>query len=136
MGETKHKKVREGMRDKVTELKERLQSIKEKNAKAPDLERMDCEEFVIDLDGKADIIAKNNEKANAVRKEILDDDLNVDIVASRVKKACWDSMEKQARELHGLKSARLVRSFPIRKKSDDEIDALKKVIRMRQIECR
>jgi WD40 repeat protein len=134
--ETAHKRVREHMEDKLGELSTRLDKVVSKNSRVADLEKMEREEFVVDLEAQISQVEKNDVRALEVRHSILDHNHSVNLVTKRIREECWDSMEVPAKELHALKSGVVVRHFPIRKLGTQEQKKLDKVKVMRRIELR
>lgn len=134
--EVEYKRVRDKTRTEVNSIRDRLLALLERNEKAPDLEKMQREEFVIDLKAKEEQEKKNSEDARFVREDIQNNDLSVDLVTERIKTECWDSMAVQGCEVHALKSGRILRNFPIRKSNPEEKTLMKKVEMARKIELK
>jgi WD40 repeat protein len=134
MEEVEHARVRDRMRQTVDDIGNRLQSLLLKNTRAPEIERMKREEFVINLDGKEKVITDSLTQAGAVRAEIVDANYRTDIQTARVKSETWDSMSVQGKELHALKSGVICHNFSIRVKTEAENLKFDRVKRLRQVE--
>ena len=132
--ESKHTKIEalEGIKS----LSGRLRDILERNKEAPDLEKMDRDEFVIDVDGKAAYEEKNLRTAEDVRKSIKDEDRKKDMIASRIRQECWDVMENHANAINALATEDLhVKNLPVRKMPSSQLRKLNllKTLRLSEI---
>jgi len=134
--EQEYKRVRDKTRSEVNSARDRLNALLDRNEKAPGLEKMTREEFVIDLAAKEKQEKKNEDDARFVRADIQNNDLSVDLVTERMKTECWDSMNVQGSEVHALKSGRILRNFPIRKADPADQKIMGKVQLARKIELK
>ncbi len=119
----------------IKNLAERLKSMLAHNESAPDIEKMARDEFVIDVKGKEDFEAANSAAVEVETKRIKSEDTAKDMIASRIRKDCWDSMQIHACDIIALQSKiNKVANFPVRKMSSKETRQFELVRRMRLTE--
>jgi len=115
----------------VKDLSSRLRALLAADAAAPDIEKMDRSEFVIDVKGRDLHNTKNLENSEEARKNIKDEDMVKDMISARIRQECWDSMIDHASEVRGLMSDNRVRNFPVAKLTQKEKRQLEIVKRLR-----
>jgi hypothetical protein len=59
-----------------------------------------------------------------------------DLLCNRIKAECWDSLEEQAIVLRGFKRKLSVANYPLRKRSDEDNQILKRITLQRKIELK
>jgi len=135
--EEERETLRVERKTKINSLRDRLNALLENNEKVPELEKLDRDEFTIDTERQQALVAAN-EKTAAEKREAIGKEIRMDQESfSRIKDACWDSMEIHLKEIHGFQSkTRIVRNFPIARQSKEEIKELEQVRRMRFIELK
>ena len=101
------------MKEELKACKIELDKLLSSNDRADELEKLDREEFVIDLAGQTRLIAEGDKKAEDVRRRIETEDLTRDLIASRLRSEVWDSMEIKGKVIKALKDPGLeVFNFP------------------------
>lgn len=124
-------------RNAVAELAKQLQGLLQANNSAPDIEKMDRDEFVIDLTRRDATVEANKAQAAKVRSENQANDAVRDLVTTRIRHHCVDTMEVQAQEVHALQKAHcIVANFPIRKLDGKEAAKADRLKRLRVLELR
>ena len=121
----------------IVDLSKRLDVMLKANASAADIDKMDRGEFVIDLSGKSRFLTDNSTVAETRRADIQKADMAKDMLASRIRQECWDSMDTHACDVLALLNAEArVSNFPVRKMPSGDQRKLDMVKRMRVIEIR
>ncbi|CAM9331513.1 unnamed protein product [Ectocarpus sp. 6 AP-2014] len=121
----------------VGEFKERLARIIEKNETLPKLEKMERSEFVVDVAGRDRKIDANEAAAKKLGEDIRTRNLGKELIASRIKIECWDSMEVQKKQVWRIQpDGVFVENFAIRRRSPEELALINKVKQMRALELR
>ncbi|CBJ28164.1 conserved unknown protein [Ectocarpus siliculosus] len=121
----------------VGEFKERLARIIEKNETLPELEKMERSEFVVDVAGRDRKIDANEAAAKKLGEDIRTRNLGKELIASRIKIECWDSMEVQKKQVWRIQpDGVFVENFAIRRRSPEELALINKVKQMRALELR
>eukprot|EP00658_Telonema_sp_P-2_P005332 TRINITY_DN11996_c0_g1_i1.p1 TRINITY_DN11996_c0_g1~~TRINITY_DN11996_c0_g1_i1.p1 ORF type:complete len:1325 (+),score=467.71 TRINITY_DN11996_c0_g1_i1:92-4066(+) len=136
--EALHAEERANLRSKVAALKAKLDNLIQSNETAPDLEKMDRKELVIDFETRDELVAENDSRVADVKQDTRYKNLGFDLIASRIKKECWTSMEVQGKTIKPFKnvdgSEYNVVSFPIRKRTRAEKGRLANVRMLRCVE--
>ena len=131
----KNAAVRDTYRKRVHALKSRLEGLLEHNERVIPLERLNRDEFVIDVEGKRLLEEESVSKANDLAEKIKSERTKHDIIASRIKKESWDRMIVKAQKLFALQSGVCVRNFPIEgNRAEDRM--IRKVVNLRKLELR
>lgn len=110
--------------DSVASLRMKLERMLQRNQDCDELERMDNEEFVVDMAGKAALNLASEREAADVRMRYESECLRNELLAARVRAACWDMHEVFARCLLPIQESQTgldVWSFPIKKYSTDDL---------------
>merc|ERR1712166_31638 len=133
-----HAEERANLRSKVAALKAKLDNLIQSNETAPDLEKMDRKELVIDFETRDLLQEENEERVETVRDDTRFKNLGYDLIASRIKKEAWSSMTVQGKTITPFNGeaehCRSLVSFPIRKRSRAEKSKLASVRMLRSVE--
>ena len=129
--------VKEERRERVRTLAAELRSVLSHNDRVPALEQLEREEFVIDLDGKEHMLADAAARAEEVRRRIRMENVGQELVASRIRGECYDSMEVKGTSLLAITQPGLrVRNFPIVTRDPTEVARDERTLMRRRIELR
>eukprot|EP01028_Stygiella_incarcerata_P006994 TRINITY_DN284_c0_g1_i1.p1 TRINITY_DN284_c0_g1~~TRINITY_DN284_c0_g1_i1.p1 ORF type:complete len:1547 (-),score=503.49 TRINITY_DN284_c0_g1_i1:1400-6040(-) len=127
--------------EEVAKLKEELDNIRtslgellHENENAPELEKLDREEFLIDESNRSKLIAQTDERLDAIRKQTHLDRLGMMFLADIIKKRCYDTMEQHFVYVRGMKRDVEVTNFPLLKKDPKNEKILKKLKILRLVE--
>ena len=125
---------RKDIRDKLNDIKSRLNKLLDANSEAPELERLDREEFLID---KAAEKIMDHEASKSIA-EIKSTAENTIVEKNRIREQLitqlWNSMEAHFSTLHSFKGDVSVSNFPLPKMTDEEQRALNRATYLRRIE--
>lgn len=136
--EALHAEERSNLRSKVAALKAKLDNLIQSNETAPDLEKMDRKELVIDFETRDQLMAENQKRVDEVKEDTRYKNLGYDLIASRIKKEAWLAMEVQGKTIMPFKNADghayNVSSFPLRKRTRAEKSKLANVRMLRCVE--
>lgn len=119
-------------------ISKQLRELLNNNDNAAEIDKMELEEFVVDLNGKNALLQKNEEMVQSVREEYNKKNLINELVAARIRQDCWDSMEIRSVALLPIhdESLRGVSSFAVKSYSDAEHSMLNKTRVLRAVEIR
>eukprot|EP00656_Telonema_subtile_P054382 TRINITY_DN8121_c0_g1_i3.p1 TRINITY_DN8121_c0_g1~~TRINITY_DN8121_c0_g1_i3.p1 ORF type:complete len:1201 (+),score=415.05 TRINITY_DN8121_c0_g1_i3:70-3672(+) len=136
--EALHAEERANIRSRVAALKTKLDNLIQSNETAPDLEKMDRKELVIDFETRDQLVAENQQRVDKVKEETRHMNLGYDLIASRIKKEAWSSMAVQGKVImpfHNSDGSMFdVASFPLRKRTRAEKSKLANVRMLRCVE--
>ena len=129
-------RVKSKQKARLQEIKDKLAALLKANDKAPDLEKLDRDEFVLDLEAKKKIEEKGRLAAEALKREAKKKNLAQELLQQRIKVKTLDSMEINSRVLSSFLSQQIVYNYTIRKLTVVEISRLKKIRAFRAVELR
>ena len=121
----------------IADLRHRLNELLTKNDQAPDLEKLDRSEFVIDCRGRDCILDANKNRVAEIRDKLDAEDMQRDQVSSNIKRDCWDSMEVHATECRALLREKMAAvNFPLSNISQGAERQMECVCNFRKLELR
>jgi hypothetical protein len=101
----------------LAEIKRKLDKLIDHNNNADELEKLDRDEFVIDI-GSRDLILENGAKQRLLlREQVKRENFRQEILYKLIKERTWDNMEVHLRGVNGLNSNILVYNYHIRIRS-------------------
>ena len=117
-------------------LQTKLFELLEDNKKAQEIERLDREEFVIDVKKKEEIEAEASKERDEIRKEAKRKELELECLRERVKNTTWDTMNTHSTACCSLDSDLLLYNYGVRERTAAENRRLKQVLNFRKMELR
>ncbi|EAR97028.3 hypothetical protein TTHERM_00196190 (macronuclear) [Tetrahymena thermophila SB210] len=133
VNEQSKKVIEEGLKKIQNKLLELLDHNKNE---AEELEKLERDDFVIDIDTKNKILDSGKQQRKQIKETAKRENLKQEIIHSKIKEKTWDQMAVQLKGINGLKSKYLVYNYHIRKRTADEERKLKIVKDLRRIEIR
>lgn len=98
----------------IADLRHRLNELLSKNELAPQLEKLDRDEFVIDCKGRDLILDANKNRVGEICNKLDAEDKQRDQISTNIKRDCWVSMETHATECRALLKEKVsVANFPL-----------------------
>lgn len=130
------------IKDKVSEIRDKIAGLVRKNETVTKIEFIDKEEFVLDFYQRDQLLAKAELSVSAVLKDAQIVNLRNSIIRNRIKQECWDSMKVVGQSIKSFNIDPLtnrnfaVTNYPIRKTStkEDELVSRIKTIRKTQLQ--
>ncbi|KAG1655669.1 hypothetical protein FOA52_011797 [Chlamydomonas sp. UWO 241] len=120
------------VRAALMSLKDKLLDAMARNEAADELERIGAREFIVDRALMAELKTDADARVAALHTDIAREHLSLELVASRVKAACWDDMSSaKGAGVSGMRSGTGVRNFPMGPKDNTR---LTKILTLRRIE--
>jgi len=126
--------IRGQMLGKVDAIRTQLMHMIEDNATKPDLEQLDRDEFQLDLAEKGRMEQDGDKTVKTLKEDIEMQIVAQQFLRYQIKKECWDSMEVKGKTLYAFKSKLQLANFPLRQRTAEELEELKKVRLAREIE--
>ena len=117
-------------------IRTKLGDLLVENEKVSDLERLDRDEFVIDVDRSSKDNVEGQNICEEIRKEAEKTVLKLELLRERVQQSTWDKMEVQNKAINSIKGDMLVFNFAVRKRNPEEQRRLNQVIGFRRNELR
>ncbi|KDO34982.1 hypothetical protein SPRG_01044, partial [Saprolegnia parasitica CBS 223.65] len=127
--------IKDKIRGPLSALQLKLQTMLAHNAELPEMEALARDEFVINRDLEASLLAQNAARATDVRSHIGRQIAEMNIVRERMKAEFWDTGDTKGVVLKGLNNSELiVYNLPTRKLGAAEKRREAAVQRLRQLE--
>jgi len=104
----------------LTLIKDKLFALLAENERVTDIERLERDEFVIDVDRRDKVFDEGERECDEIRKEAEKTVLRLELLRERVKKSTWDTMEVPQIAIKSIQSDRLIFNYPIRKRTPAE----------------
>ncbi len=117
-------------------IKGKLVDLLAENEKVTDIERLERDDFVIDVERSEQINLEGENICEEIRKEAEKTTLKLELLKERVQQSTWEKMEVQNKAVCSIKGEMLVFNYGIRKRAAEEQRRLNQVINFRRNELR
>lgn len=117
-------------------IKNKLHDLLAENEKVTDIERLERDDFVIDVERGEQINHEGEQICEEIRKEAEKTTLKLELLKERVQQSTWDKMDVQNKAVRSIKGDMLVFNYGIRKRNAEEQRRLNQVINFRRNELR
>ncbi|XP_057276998.1 cilia- and flagella-associated protein 43 isoform X1 [Pezoporus wallicus] len=118
----------------VEKLCETIQKMMLENEQVPDTEKLEPQEFNLDIEEQEKAQAEAEQKVIMTRKEIEMENLANRYVQDVIKRECWDAMYIKGRAVKSFHTPHEVKNYPLKKRSKEELETLEKVLRLKKVE--
>lgn len=129
-------RVKSKMKNRVQEIQDKLFSMLKVNEKAPDLEKLDRDEFILDLKAKSKIEDMGKDNARALKEEAKKKNSIQELLQKRIKEKTLDKMEVNSRVLSSFLTGQIVFNYTIRKLATAERIRNEKIKSFRAVELK
>ncbi|XP_041271676.1 cilia- and flagella-associated protein 43 [Onychostruthus taczanowskii] len=118
----------------IRKLRETIQKMMHENEQVPDIEKLELWEFNLDLEEQEQAQAEAEEDVARARREIEMETLSYCYLQDLIKYECWDDMCVKQRAVKCFHRDCEVRNYPLKERSKEEMETLKKVLHLKQTE--
>ena len=101
-------------------IKNKLHDLLAENEKVTDIERLERDDFVIDVERGQQINEEGEKICDEIRKEAEKTTLKLELLKERVQQSTWEKMEVQNKAVRSIKGDMLVFNYGIRKRNAEE----------------
>uniref|UniRef100_A0A8C7L493 Cilia- and flagella-associated protein 43 n=1 Tax=Oncorhynchus kisutch TaxID=8019 RepID=A0A8C7L493_ONCKI len=108
-----------------------IQAMMRENETLPDMEKLEQQEFNLDVDEQKRLQAEGEQE---VRNEIELENLAKCYLRDVLKRECWDSMKVKGQAIKAFHTEHEVKNYPMKERTQQELDELHRVESMRKIE--
>ncbi|KFU85366.1 WD repeat-containing protein 96, partial [Chaetura pelagica] len=115
-------------------LKKQIRKMMHENEQVPDIEKLEQQEFNLDLEEQEKTQAEADQKVDRVRNEIEMENLANRYLRDVIKHECWDAMCVKGCAIKCFHMAFDVKNYPLTERSEEELEALEKVLQLKNIE--
>nr|XP_030132217.3 cilia- and flagella-associated protein 43 isoform X1 [Taeniopygia guttata] len=118
----------------IKKLRETIQKMMHENEQVPDIEKLEHSEFNLDLKEQEQVQAAAEEDVARARRELEMEILYHCYLQDLIKYKCWDDLCVKERAVKCFHMDCEVRNYPLKVRSKEELETLKKVLRLKQAE--
>ncbi|XP_054839059.1 cilia- and flagella-associated protein 43 [Eublepharis macularius] len=126
----KRKELKHG----IKKLRNKIQEMMYENAKAPKIEKLDQQEFNLDIEEQEKQQIESEKEVARVRKDIEMENLANAYLREIIKEDCWNSMSVKGRSVRSFHLPYEVQNFPMKERTPEELAFLKKILHIKKIE--
>ena len=131
-----HKKAKKQNLDWIAKLRAQVNDLVVRNANAPTIEQLDTLDLIVDLEERDKLTEEGDATVQELKENLQMQNLVRDLLCNRIKTECWDSLEEQSVVLRGFKRKVSVANYPLRKRSEEDNQILKRITLQRKIELK
>lgn len=117
-------------------IKQRLQELLKENERVTDIERLERDEFIVDISKQTEFLKNGEDVCEEIRKEAEKTNLRLELMKEKVQQNTWDKMEVQQKAVVSIAGDTMVFNYSIRKKTPVEHNLLRQITIQRKIELR
>ncbi|XP_021007063.1 cilia- and flagella-associated protein 43 [Mus caroli] len=121
----------------IKELAQVIAMMMEENEKVDIIAKLDEQEFCLDADELERLHDECEEEVAKIRKDVEMHNLAQSYLTELIKEECWNSMAVKGRALKCFHIPYVVDNFPMKERTEEELQELSKVMQQRktEIEC-
>lgn len=127
--------LKKALKNQIKELRNKIQSMMRENESLPDTEKLDQQEFNMDLEEQERLQAESQREVARVRKEIELDNLAKRYLRDIIKKECWDSMAVKGKSVAAFNTSHEVKNYPLKERSRKELEEIQRVLNLKRFEA-
>ncbi|XP_064320171.1 cilia- and flagella-associated protein 43 [Phalacrocorax carbo] len=118
----------------IKKLRKTIQEMMHENEQVPDIEKLEQQEFNLDIEEQERAQAEAEQEVARVRKKIEMENLANRYLQDVIKRECWDAMCVKGRTVKCFHMACEVKNYPLKERSEEELETLEKVLRLKELE--
>ncbi|KAK2896717.1 hypothetical protein Q8A67_011205 [Cirrhinus molitorella] len=126
--------TKKNLRKNIKVLRDTIKAVMEENESLPDMEKLEHQEFNLDVEEQQRLQLEGEQEVTRVRKEIEMENLAKCYQREILKKECWHSMQVKGKAIKAFHSENEVKNYPMKERTDNELKELQRVETMRKIE--
>ncbi|XP_026523209.1 cilia- and flagella-associated protein 43 [Notechis scutatus] len=122
------------LKNGIKVLRKKIQEMMFENSVAPKIEKLDQQEFNLDVEEQEKQQIHSASEVERVRKDIEMENLANCYLREIIKKECWDTMLVKGRSIKTFHSSCEVQNYPMKERSPEEKQMLERVLYLKKIE--
>lgn len=126
--------IQKNMKEKLVAIGNELRRLLLKNRDAQDLEKIERDEFCLDLELRQRLLTEGEKEVESIKKDADYKNLREEIYHKKVMMLTYSKIDTHLKTLTGLKENNLVCNFVIRKKEKHEVEKYKLASNLRSVE--
>ncbi|XP_041802985.1 cilia- and flagella-associated protein 43 [Chelmon rostratus] len=129
-----YSETKKNMRNTIKALRDAIQDAMRLNENLPDTDRVEQQEFNLDIEEQRRLEAMVEQEATRVRNEIEWEILEKRYLRDVLKRECWDSMKVKGKTIKAFHSEHEVTNYSLKEQTEKEMEDLQRVQNMRKFE--
>ncbi|KAJ7396663.1 hypothetical protein BTVI_143352 [Pitangus sulphuratus] len=125
---------KEELQTGIKKLRETIQKMMHENEQVPDIEKLEHQEFNLDMEEQERVQAEAEQEVARARKEIEMENLANCYLQDFIKYECWDTMCVKGCAVKCFHMDCEVKNYPLQERSKEELETLEKVLRLKDTE--
>ncbi|XP_027503786.1 cilia- and flagella-associated protein 43 isoform X4 [Corapipo altera] len=118
----------------IKKLRQTIQQMMHENEQVPDIEKLEHQEFNLDMEEQERLQAEAEQEVARARKEIEMENLSNCYLQDFIKYECWDALCVKGRAVKCFHMDCEVKNYPLEERSKEELETLEKVLRLKDTE--
>ncbi|XP_064519316.1 cilia- and flagella-associated protein 43 isoform X6 [Pseudopipra pipra] len=118
----------------IKKLRQTIQQMMYENEQVPDIEKLEHQEFNLDMEEQERLQAEAEQEVARARKEIEMENLSNCYLQDFIKYECWDALCVKGRAVKCFHMDCEVKNYPLEERSKEELETLEKVLRLKNTE--
>nr|XP_021495905.1 cilia- and flagella-associated protein 43 [Meriones unguiculatus] len=128
-------KKRKEIKRRIKELAKTITGMMEENENVDPIAKLDHQEFCLDLEELDRLRERSEEEVGKLRKDVEMHNLATRYLTELIKEECWNSMTEKGRALKCFHIPYVVENFPMKMRSEEELQELERVLQQKKIEA-
>ncbi|XP_054437726.1 cilia- and flagella-associated protein 43 [Pteronotus mesoamericanus] len=126
----KRKEIKRG----IKALAKTVLNMMEENETEGNIAKLEQWEFGLDLEELERLQNESEEEVAKIRKDVEMYNLAESYLTELIKEECWNSMAVKGRALKGFHIPYVVENFPMKERTDEELEEVKRILQHKKIE--
>ncbi|XP_034407920.1 cilia- and flagella-associated protein 43 [Cyclopterus lumpus] len=129
-----YSETKKNLRKTIKEFRDNIQEMMRENENLPDIDRLEQQEFNLNVEEQKRLEAMVEQEVTRVRNEVEWEILSKRYLSDVLRRECWDSMKVKGKAIKAFHSEQQVKNYPLKERTDKEVEDLHRVQNIRNIE--
>ncbi|XP_028458704.1 cilia- and flagella-associated protein 43 isoform X2 [Perca flavescens] len=129
-----YSETKKNLRKTIKELRDTIQEMMRENENLPDIERLEQQEFNLDVEEQRRLEDMVQQEVTRVRNEVEWEILAKCYLRDVLRREFWDSMKVKGKAIKAFHSEHEVKNYPLKERTEKEVEDLRRVQNMRMFE--
>jgi len=134
--ESKKEKFKEEIMSELNVIKSKLKELLEENNTVSEIERLERDDFVIDVERQERVINDGEHICEDIRMDADKQVLKLQLIRDKVQQMTWDKMEVPSKAVKSIKADTLIFNYSVRKKTPEEEKLIQQILSFRKAELK
>ncbi|XP_037321813.2 cilia- and flagella-associated protein 43 isoform X1 [Pungitius pungitius] len=129
-----YSETKKNLKRTIIELRHDIREMMHENEQLPEIERLEQEEFNLDVEEQRSLEAMVEQEVTRVRNEIELEILAKCYLRDVLRRECWESLKIKGKAIKAFHSEQQVKNYPLKEPTVKEVEDLQRVHHMRKME--